>query len=87
MSSPTGMSHGMCLFAEALFVTSVQPSDAPSTEQVRAAVASALRRHGRSGCAALVALEFGEHPECAVPRMDWALHTIERTFATRTSAA
>lgn len=83
MSSP----DGICLFAEALFVTSVQPSDAPSTEQVRAAVAGALRRYGRSGVAALVALEFGDHPECAVARMDWALSTIGRTFVARTPAA
>jgi hypothetical protein len=82
MSSP----DGNCLYAEALFVTCVQPSDRASTEQVRAAVADALRRHGRSGCAGLVALEFGEHPECAVPRMDWALHTAELAFAAHPAA-
>ncbi len=82
MSSP----DGNCLYAEALFVTSVQPSERPSIERVRAAVAEALVRHGRSGCAALVALEFGEHPECAVPRMDWALHVIERAYAAHPAA-
>jgi hypothetical protein len=66
--------------AEALFA-----SDAPLTmlsrEQTEDAITSAVRRwHGVRGCAAAMAGEFGEHPEVAVPRMRWALETVERVY-------
>jgi hypothetical protein len=60
--------------ADALFASSLQPSEHPTVVGIREAVALSLRRHGgRAGCAALVAAEFGEHPETAVVRMRWAL--------------
>jgi hypothetical protein len=62
--------------AEALFVSTLQPSGSPSPEQVRRAVATTLRRLGARGCAAEVAGEFGDHPDTAVARMSWALATI-----------
>ena len=63
--------------AEALFVSVLQPSDRPSPEQVRAAILSALRTcGGADGCAARLAAEFGEHPEVAVARMQWAIRTL-----------
>lgn len=67
--------------AEALFVTDLQRSDSPSAEDVRAAVGRALRRHGGGrNCAALVAEEFGEHPETAVLRMRWALDAVSEAY-------
>jgi hypothetical protein len=60
------------VWADALFVSAVQCSDAPSGEQVRAAVAAAVRAYGERGCAGRVAQEFGDHPEAAVARMRWA---------------
>src|SRR5688500_3252370 len=67
--------------AEALFVTSLQRSDSPSTDQVRAAVGQALRQYGSGrNCAALVAAEFGEHPETAVMRMRWALDVVHEAY-------
>ena len=59
--------------ADALFVSSLQRSDQPSTGQVRQAVATAIREFGGRGCIGLVAQEFGEHPDLAVLRMRWAL--------------
>ena len=59
------------LAAEALFVSSIQPSDSPSNQAVERAVTAMLLLHGSDGCAAEVATEFGEHPDCAVRRMHW----------------
>jgi len=60
--------------AEALFASSLQPSDRPTAEQVVAAVWDSLRRHGGShGCAAVSAAEYGAHPDTAPARMRWAL--------------
>ena len=67
--------------AEALFVTDLQSSECPSAEQVRAAITGAFHRHGGSrNCAALVAQEFGEHPETAVVRMCWARRAVRDAF-------
>lgn len=61
--------------AEALFVSALQPSDRPSAAQVRAAISAALVScGGPDGCALRLAAEFGEHPETAAARMQWALH-------------
>jgi len=43
--------------AEALFASSLQPSGSPSSDQVRQAVATMLRRRGVRGCAARMAGE------------------------------
>jgi len=69
--------------AEALFVSSLQSSQCPQSEQVRQAVTAAFRQWGVRGCAERVAGEFGDHPETAVTRMAWALTTIDRTYPTR----
>ena len=66
--------------AEALFVSPLQTSEIPGPEQVRRAVATALRRTGIRGCAAQVATEFGDHPDLAVPRMRWALATVRTVY-------
>src|SRR5487761_455428 len=62
--------------AEALFASTLQPSGSPRPDQVRSAVAATLRRLGAPGCAALLAGEFGDHPDTAAARMCWALATI-----------
>ncbi|MEU4240380.1 hypothetical protein [Actinoplanes sp. NPDC026619] len=59
------------LAAEALFVSSIQPSDSPTNKTVEQAVTAMILLHGSDGCAAEVATEFGDHPYCAVRRMHW----------------
>src|SRR5215471_5129123 len=60
------------LRADALFVSALQRSDDPSTDQVRNAIAAAVHEFGGQGCAGQVAQEFGDHPETAMVRMRWA---------------
>jgi hypothetical protein len=59
------------LAAEALFVSHLQPSECPSRKRLEDAVTEMILRHGSDGCAAVVAEEFGDHPEEAVRRMCW----------------
>lgn len=60
--------------AEALFVSDLQPSDQPTAAQVARAIDESLAvRGGAAGCAAVMAAEYGEHPETAALRMRWAL--------------
>ncbi len=66
--------------AGALFVSPLQPSGAPSPDQVRRAVATMLRRLGTRGCAAQMAGEFGDHPDTAAARMSWVLTTIHAAY-------
>jgi hypothetical protein len=67
--------------AEALFASTLQSSELPADDKVRATVATTLRRFGIRGCAAQVASEFGDHPETAVVRMSWALAAIRSAYA------
>jgi len=67
--------------ADALFVSALQRSDAPSAGQVRRAVAATVRQFGGRGCAARVAEEYGEHPELAAARMRWARRLIADAFS------
>jgi hypothetical protein len=66
---------------EALFASDLQRSQDATPEDVRDAVAASVRRHGPGGCAALMAQEFGEHPETAVGRMRWALAAVRQAYA------
>jgi hypothetical protein len=66
---------------EALFVSDLQRSQQPSPESIRAAVIAAVELLGENGCAALVAQEFGEHPDCAPGRMKWAWHAARNAFS------
>jgi len=62
--------------AEALFASTLQPSD-PTPREVRVAVRASLRKHhGSRGCAAFCATEYGDHPETAAMRMRWALALV-----------
>ena len=66
--------------AEALFVSDLQPSQAPSADALEVAVEDTIRRYGAQGCAASVAAEFGDHPETAVRRMAWARQALRTAF-------
>ena len=66
--------------AEALFASTLQPSGSPSSDQVRRVVATTLRRLGAGGCAARMAVEFGDHPDTAEARMTWALAMVRRIY-------
>ena len=68
------------VWTDALFVSVVQRSDEPSGDQVRKAIAAAMRAYGDRGCAERVAQEFGDHPETAVPRMRWARAAVGEAF-------
>jgi len=68
------------LLVEALFVSYVQPSDAPNPGLVHRAITEAIVRFGTDGCAALVAAEFGDHPDIAVTRMAWALQMVQASY-------
>lgn len=69
------------LQADALFASGLQRCDEPSADQVRRAVARAVREFGYSGCVARVAQEYGDHPETAVIRMRWARTVADAAFA------
>ena len=66
--------------AEALFVSDLQTSDRFDSHRIRGAVMRSVRQHGPRGCAALVALEYGEHPETAASRMAWILGVVQTTY-------
>jgi hypothetical protein len=66
--------------AEALFVSTVQASEAPGADRVRHAVATTLRLLGVRGCAAQVAGEYGDHPETAAARMAWAIAAVQGAY-------
>jgi hypothetical protein len=63
--------------AEALFASSLRPSDQPDRSQVDAAIAASLSRFGPGGCVCAMAQEFGEHPDTAAARMRWALTMVD----------
>jgi hypothetical protein len=71
--------------AEALFVSPLQSSESAAPDDVRCAVATALLRVGVRGCAAQMAGEFGDHPDTAAARMNWALATIHEVYPTRST--
>ena len=60
----------------ALFASTVQMSQRPNARMLQDAITEAVRRMGTRGCAAVVAQEFGDHPETAVPRMRWAREQV-----------
>jgi len=56
---------------EALFASSLQPSDALTAGTVADAISSTVRRLGVAGCTSRMAEEFGHHPQEAADRMRW----------------
>ena len=80
-TSPAGsVTSGEAIRAEALFASTLQPSESRSPDQVRHAVATTLRRLGIRGCAGHLAEEFGDHPHTAATRMTWALATVRTAY-------
>jgi hypothetical protein len=61
---------------QALFASGLQASDTLAADVVAQAIMRTLRRHGRQGCAGLMAQEFGDHPEVAGERMRWARRVV-----------
>jgi hypothetical protein len=72
---------------EALFASTLQDSDDPYPEQVRATITATVRSLGTRGCVAWMAQEFGDHPDTAVTRMAWARAAIARVYGTDPIAA
>ncbi|GGN05378.1 HrpA-like RNA helicase [Actinoplanes campanulatus] len=67
--------------SEALFASYVQRSQEPTPEVIRTAVSTMVDQLGESGCAEIVAQEYGEHPDCAIGRMAWARDAVRLAFA------
>ncbi|GAA0426407.1 hypothetical protein Aca07nite_31980 [Actinoplanes capillaceus] len=67
--------------SEALFASYVQRSQEPTPETIRTAVLTMVDQLGESGCAEIVAQEYGEHPDCAIGRMNWARDAVRLAFA------
>jgi hypothetical protein len=61
---------------EALFVSALQPSDAPTADVIARAIGCARLRFGARGCADRMAQEFGDHPDAASERMRWARQLV-----------
>ena len=68
---------------QALFSSGLQPSDAPTTDMVAAAISRAVQQFGIGGCAGRMAQEFGDHPDAAARRMRWVRQLIARGPATQ----
>jgi hypothetical protein len=61
---------------EALFASALQRSDTLTAEAVTDAIAATLASLGLGGCASRLAEEYGDHPESARERMQWARQVI-----------
>ena len=58
--------------SEAVFASTLQPSDTPTADMIASAISRAVQRLGTRGCAETMAQEFGDHPDVAAERMRWA---------------
>ncbi len=68
------------LQCEALFVSGLQRSAAPTPDTVTEAISGAVRRFGAGGCAGRMAEEFGDHPETAAARMRWVRQILAQSL-------
>jgi hypothetical protein len=66
---------------EALFASALQRSDILSAQIVTEAISGVLGALGSSGCACRMAQEFGDHPEAAMERMQWARQILGQLSA------
>lgn len=73
---PTTTADVRSRLAEALFASTLQPSENPTPAEIHRAVRTSILRLSARGCAEVVAYEFGEHPVEAVRRMRWALDAL-----------
>jgi hypothetical protein len=55
----------------ALFVSTLQRSDAPDAAMAVEAIKATVRQFGIGGCVRKMAQEFGDHPEASAERMRW----------------
>jgi hypothetical protein len=65
---PLNLTDARC----ALFASALQRSESPSAAVVAAAIRAAVTDFGLCGCLDRMAQEFGDHPEAASERMQWA---------------
>jgi hypothetical protein len=65
---------------EALFASTLQPSEDANPQRVAAIIMATIRNFGSRGCAARVAQEFGDHPETAIHRMRWARTVVDTVY-------
>jgi hypothetical protein len=72
-SARPGQGHFQAL-QDALFVSDLQPTDAPTADMVAEAINCTVLRFGVRGCAGRMAQEFGDHPDAAAARMRWVRH-------------
>ena len=66
---------------EALFASALQRSDAVTREAVADAISRTVGQLGAVGCAGRMAEEFGDHPEAARDRMQWARQVVSELLA------
>jgi hypothetical protein len=69
--------------AEALFASPLSTGAVIDRAQADAAIRSSVATFHVRGCALIVAGEYGDHPELAVPRMRWAADTVAELYARR----
>jgi hypothetical protein len=67
--------------AEALFTSDLSIRCHPSEAAVAAAIRSAVGAHGVRGCAGEVGAAYGDCPETAAARMQWARQVIEEIYS------
>ena len=64
--------------AAALFVSDISASHRPTRAEAEDAIRRAIRIHcGIRGCAADMAANYGDYPELAAARMEWASSVAE----------
>jgi hypothetical protein len=68
---------------EALFVSGLQRSDAPTREALAEVISRTVRQFGIAGCVSRMAQEFGDHPEAAATRMRWIRQLVGEILAPR----
>ncbi len=68
---------------EALFVSGLQRSDAPTPEALAEVISRTVRQFGIAGCVSRMAQEFGDHPEAAAIRMRWVRQLVGEIPAPR----
>lgn len=71
------------LLVEALFASALSAYTPPTPQQARHAVRDTILRLGAAGCVAVVAAEFGDHPDTAVPRMCWCRQVARVAYPNR----
>jgi hypothetical protein len=69
---------------EALFASALQESDPVTAEDVADAIRQTVQKLGVRGCAGRMAEEFGDHPDTACARMQWARQLV-RDLVAKTS--